>query len=113
MCVINLSLFRLLNYKKTDTINKMDVMLFNTRYFLQGLNVVKSRGVGGLRPLPKVVNSIIFIFLTPNPKGGHLKIIELANPPLGVRGSLTFRSEVKGCNLTFFLTLSSLKTLTG
>jgi hypothetical protein len=30
---------------------------------------------------------MIFICLTPNPKGEHLKIIELGSPPLGVRGS--------------------------
>jgi hypothetical protein len=26
---------------------------------------------------------MIFIYLTPNPKGGHLKIIELGSSPLG------------------------------
>ena len=33
-----------------------------------------------MSPLRKVENSMIFICLTPNPKGEHLKIIELASP---------------------------------
>ena len=31
----------------------------------------------------KVGNSVIFICLTPNPKGEHLKIIEFGSPPFG------------------------------
>jgi hypothetical protein len=34
-------------------------------------------------PIRKVENSLIFICLTPNPKGEHLKIIELGSPPFG------------------------------
>ena len=33
---------------------------------------------------------MIFICLTPSPKGEHLKIIELGGPPLGARGSMDF-----------------------
>ncbi len=33
--------------------------------------------------LRKIGNSMIFICLTTNPKGEHLKIIELGSPPFG------------------------------
>jgi hypothetical protein len=36
-----------------------------------------------LSPLLKVINSMIFICLTPNPKGEQMKIIELGSPPFG------------------------------
>jgi hypothetical protein len=45
--------------------------------------------------LRKVENSMIFSCLTPNPKGEHLKIIELRSPPLGIGGQRTFRSGLK------------------
>ena len=34
-------------------------------------------------PLRKAVNSMIFICMTPDPKGERLKIIELGSPPFG------------------------------
>jgi hypothetical protein len=44
-----------------------------------------------LSPLREVLDSIIFICLTPDPKGGHLKIIELGSPLLGdLGGQLLF-----------------------
>ena len=36
-----------------------------------------------MSPLRKVGNSMIFICLTPNPKGEQMKIIELESPPFG------------------------------
>jgi hypothetical protein len=48
-----------------------------------------------LSPLRKVGNSIIFICLTPNPKGEHLKIIELEIPPLGARWSNEFSLQTQ------------------
>jgi hypothetical protein len=44
-----------------------------------------------MSPLRKVGNSIIFICLTPNPKGEHLKIIELGSL-WGIGGQRTCRS---------------------
>jgi len=44
-----------------------------------------------MSPLRNELNSIIFICLTPDPKGGHLKIIELGSPLLGdLGGQLLF-----------------------
>jgi hypothetical protein len=51
-----------------------------------------------MSPLQKVVNSMIFICLTPNPKGEHLKIIELGRPPFGVRGSKNFSEQTHRMN---------------
>jgi len=39
---------------------------------------------------------MIFSCLTPNPKGEHLKIIELRSPPLGARGSEDFSERTQG-----------------
>jgi hypothetical protein len=36
---------------------------------------------------------MIFICLTPNPKGEHLKFIELGSPPLGDRGQGLFGAD--------------------
>ncbi len=38
---------------------------------------------------------MIFICLTPDPEGEHLKIIELQSPPLGAGGWFAFRSRLK------------------
>ena len=43
--------------------------------------------------LRKAGNSMIFICLTPNPKGEHLKITELGSPPWGDRGSKYFSGQ--------------------
>jgi len=54
---------------------------------------------------------MIFICLTPNPKGEHLKIIEFGSPPLGVRGSKDF-SECTQFDISNLLTNRLLLKLT-
>jgi hypothetical protein len=65
-----------------------------------------------LSPLRKVGNSMIFRCLTPNPKGEHLKIIELGSPPFGGKGvkgifgagsKFKDRSNLKSNKLSSFL----------
>jgi hypothetical protein len=63
------------------------------------LMLLPKRFIRLLSPLLKVRNSIIFICLTPNPKGEHLKIIELRNTPFGGKGVKNFPEQTRYLNI--------------
>ena len=55
--------------------------------------------IGVLSPLRNVGNSMIFRCLTPDPKGEHLKIIELGRPPMGNNESNDYSEQTQYWNI--------------